>query len=150
MYQHWDANMIVVLATVLAVGVVVLVHYEGLSLLSRWLARRHFSHRRRKVLYGIFGVLGLHALEVWIFGATAWGLLHLPHTGSLGVQVPGLLDAVYLSVMTYTTLGFGDFAPIGAIRFLAGTIALTGFVLIAWSASFTFVEMSREWREPIR
>jgi len=151
MYQHWDANAIVVIATALAVGAVVLVHYEGLNLLSRWLAQRHMSHRRRKVLFGIFGVLGLHALEVWIFGATAWGLLHLPNTGSVdGVHALDLLDAVYLSVTTYTTLGVGDFAPVGPIRFLEGTVALTGFVLIAWSASFTYLEMSRDWSETSR
>ena len=33
--------------------------------------------------------------------------------------------------------------PVGAIRFLVGTEALTGFVLVTWSASFTFVEMQR-------
>ena len=147
MYQHWDANAVVVIATVLAVGVVVLVHYEGLNLLSRWLMDRHESHRRRKVLYGIFGVLGLHVLELWIFGFTAWGLLQLPDTGTVGgVHALGLLDAVYLSVTTYTTLGVDELALAGPIRFLEGTIALTGFVLIAWSASFTYLEMSRDWR----
>ena len=59
----------------------------------------------------------------------------------------GVLDAVYLSATTYTTLGFGDLAPVGPIRFTAGTMALTGFVLITWSASFTFLEMSRDWRD---
>jgi Ion channel len=57
-----------------------------------------------------------------------------------------LLDAVYMASVTYTTVGFGDLAPVGAVRFLAGTIALTGFVLIGWSASFTYLEMSRDWR----
>ncbi len=148
MYQHWDANVVVVLATALAVVAVVLVHYEGLNLLSRWLTHRHESQRRRKVLYGIFGVLALHVAEIWIFALTAWGLLHLPNTGSVaGVHALGLLDAVYLSATTYTTLGFGDLTPVGPIRFLAGTMALTGFVLIAWSASFTYLEMSRDWRE---
>lgn len=148
MYQHWDANAAVVLATVLAVCAVVLVHYEGLNLLSRWLMRLHGSKRRRKVLYGIFGVLMLHVAEIWIFGLTVWGLLQLDGTGSVaGVHALGLLDAVYLSAATYTTLGFGDLAPVGPIRFLAGTMALTGFVLITWSASFTYLEMSRDWRE---
>ena len=148
MYEHWDANAVVVIATVLAVGAVVLVHYEGLNLLSRWLVARHESQRRRKVLYGIFGVLALHVVELWIFGVTAWGLLKVPNTGSVaGVHALGLLDAVYLSATTYTTLGFGDLTPVGPIRFLAGTIALTGFVLIAWSASFTYLEMSRDWSE---
>ena len=148
MYQHWDANAVVVIATFLAVGAVVLVHYEGLNLLSRWLVARHVSQRRRKVLYGIFGVLALHIAELWIFGVTAWGLLQVPNTGSVsGVHALGLLDAVYLSATTYTTLGFGDLTPVGPIRFLAGMIALTGFVLIAWSASFTYLEMSRDWSE---
>jgi hypothetical protein len=49
--------------------------------------------------------------------------------------------------MSYTTVGFGDVAPIGPIRFLTGTEALTGFVLIAWSASFTYLEMERYWKE---
>jgi hypothetical protein len=44
-------------------------------------------------------------------------------------------------------VGFGDLAPVGPIRFLAGTTALTGFVLITWSASFTYLEMARDWRE---
>lgn len=149
MYQHWASNTAVVLATALAVGAVVLVHYEGLNGLSRWLASRHVAQRRRRVLYGIFGVLALHGLEIWIFGITAWGLAHLPDTGGVaGIESLGLLDAVYLSATTYTTLGFGDLAPVGAIRFLAGMTALTGFVLIAWSASFTYLEMSQDWRDP--
>jgi hypothetical protein len=48
--------------------------------------------------------------------------------------------------MCYTTVGFGDVSPVGPIRFLAGTSALTGFVMITWSASFTFLEMERFWR----
>jgi hypothetical protein len=58
------------------------------------------------------------------------------------------LDAVYLSAETFTTVGFGDLAPRGAIRFLAGTEALTGFILITWSASFLYLEMEQYWRKP--
>ena len=72
MYGDWAANSIVVFATILAVGACVLVHYEGLNLLSQWLARRRDHHPRRKVLYGIFGVLALHVAEIWMVGLTAW------------------------------------------------------------------------------
>ena len=148
MYQHWDANALVVLVSIVTVGAVVLLHYEGLTLLSRWLAHRHESHRRRKVLYGIFGVLALHVSEIWIFGGAIWGLLQFENTGSVaGAHPIGLLDAVYMAAATYTTVGFGDLAPVGPIRFLAGTMALTGFVLIGWSASYTYLEMTRDWRE---
>jgi len=148
MYEHWDANAIVFIATTVAVGAVVMMHYEGLNLLSRTLAHRRTSHRRRKVLYGIFGVLALHLVEMWIFGLTMAALLLLPDTGHIsGADRLGLLDSVYLAATTYTTLGFGDLTPVGPIRFLVGMIALTGFVLVAWSASFTYLEMSRDWRE---
>jgi Ion channel len=147
MYENWVANGWVVLATFLAVGACVLIHYEGLTFVSRVLARRHESERRRKVLYGILGVLALHIVEIWLFGLTFYGLLQLPDTGSItGAHPLGLFDAVYLASMCYTTVGFGDVSPVGSIRFLAGTSALTGFVMITWSASFTFLEMERFWR----
>ena len=147
MYDNWVANGWVVLATLLSVGTCVLIHYEGLTLVSRALARRHESERRRKVLYGILGVLALHIVEIWLFGLTFYGLLFLPGTGLVtGAHPLALFDAVYLASMCYTTVGFGDVSPVGPIRFLAGTSALTGFVMITWSASFTFLEMERFWR----
>jgi hypothetical protein len=30
---------------------------------------------------------------------------------------------------------------------MAGTMALTGLVMITWSASFTYLEMARFWRK---
>lgn len=148
MYEDWTANLTVVFGSVLAVSAAVMVHYEGLSLLSQWLAKRREHHPRRKVLYGIFGVLSLHIAEIWIFGLTLWLLLMLPNTGRVAGGVSGsLLDAVYLSANTYTTVGFGDLAPVGPVRFVGGTMALTGLVLITWSASFTFLEMERYWRK---
>jgi hypothetical protein len=64
----------------------------------------------------------------------------------VGMEGPNLLDAVYLSAVTYTTVGFGDMVPVGALRFVTGTEALTGLVLVTWSASFTFIEMEKFWR----
>jgi hypothetical protein len=63
MYGDWGVNGIVVAATAAAVGASVLLHYEGLILASRALARTG-GHRRVKVLYGIGSVLALHVLEI--------------------------------------------------------------------------------------
>ncbi len=147
MYADWVANAAVVLATLVAVGACVLVHYEGLAWMSRTLLRRHADNPRRKVLLGVLGVLMLHVAELWLFGTTFWILGGLAGTGHVvGADPLGLLDAVYLATMSYTTVGFGDVSPVGAIRLLAGTCALTGFVMITWSASFLFLEMERFWR----
>lgn len=146
-YRHWDVNLGVVVATMVAVAVCVLLHYEGLTFISRSLSRMA-GKRRRRVLAGIFGVLLLHVVEIWIFSLTLFGLLWAdPQFGTLhGIHPGSLFDHVYFSAVTYSTVGFGDVIPQGPIRFLVGTEALTGFVLITWSASFTYLEMDRYWR----
>jgi uncharacterized membrane protein len=58
-----------------------------------------------------------------------------------------LADCVYFSITTYTSLGFGDVEPSGAIRFVAGIEALVGLVLITWTASFMFIEMTNFWSD---
>ena len=40
----------------------------------------------------------------------------------------------------------GDLVPTGPIRFMAGMESVTGLLLITWSASFTYLEMVRYWR----
>lgn len=148
LYDNWLINALVVFATLGAVALCVLVHHEGLLTLSRGLQTLRMP-QRSKVALGISAVLVLHVIEIWIFGVAAWALLTIDGTGSiLGLTHPPLLDLVYLSSTTFTTVGYGDLSPIGAIRFLYGTEALTGFVMVTWSASFTFLEMERFWRRP--
>lgn len=145
MYAAWMDNLIVVAATLAAVTLSVLTHYEGLVLASRGLARLG-GRQRVKVLYGIASVLALHVVEIWIFGLITWALLRWPEFGSLRPAAQHLFDVIYFSAVTFTTVGYGDLAPVGPIRFLSGTEALTGFVLLTWSASFTYLEMERFWR----
>jgi hypothetical protein len=140
------AHVAVVLATLFALAGCVVFQYEGLILIWRWLSR-HQGHRRVKVLYGIFSVIVLHVVEIWIFGAVLSLLLQWPACGSLsGAQSADFLQCIYLSAITFSTVGFGDIVPVGPVRFLVGTEALSGFVLITWSASFTYLEMQRFWR----
>lgn len=146
MYQNWFANLTVIAGTVIAVVVSILTHYEGLIALSKALETRVISRQRVKVLYAIGSLLFLHVVEIWIFGFALWALLQWPECGAIAALSPAFLDAVYFSAVTYSTVGYGDMVPVGAIRFLAGTESLVGLVLITWSASFTFLEMQRFWR----
>jgi hypothetical protein len=63
-----------------------------------------------------------------------------------GLEHLDMPNVVYFSATTYATVGFGDAVPVGPLRFLTGLEALTGFVMITWSASYTFLEMQRDWR----
>lgn len=147
MYSNWLANATVVSASLAAVALCVLVHYEGLLLASRALGTRRGGARRIKVLYAMGIVILLHTLEIWIFGVTYWLLLQWPECGTLGGQESlHFFDTVYFSATTFSTLGVGDLAPVGPVRFLTGTESVLGLLLIAWSASFTYLEMERFWR----
>jgi hypothetical protein len=145
-YSHWVTNALVVMATAMTVALAVVVHYEGL----RWMSNRLASlpaQRRRKVLLGVYGVIALHVVEIWLFGIAMWLLLGLPDAGHVsGAVGTSFLDAIYLSAVTFSTVGFGDVAPVGPLRFVCGTEALVGFILITWSASFLFLEMEQFWR----
>jgi hypothetical protein len=53
--------------------------------------------------------------------------------------------AMYFSTVNYTSLGVGDVVPVGNMRQLASLEAVTGLVMIAWTASFSFVQMEHFW-----
>jgi hypothetical protein len=100
----------------------------------------------------MLSTLTLHVVEIWVFGITLWLLLKWPACGQVTSHAAaagplGLFDSVYFSAMTYSTVGYGDVLPLGPVRLLAGTEGLIGLVLIGWSASFTYIEMERFWRE---
>ena len=137
--------LMVFLVNGLVVALVVMIHYECLYRLTRLLPNLRFAHRYRLVV-GVFGAMVAHAVEVWIFGA-AYYLMNARHNwGYLEGDIHGsLLDCVYFSFSVYTTLGFGDIVPQGDIRYLTGIEALTGLVLITWTASFLYLEMQRNW-----
>ncbi len=137
--------LVVVLGLFISV-ICVLMHYEALRLLTRWLPRLD-TRPRQRILALILALLVVHQAEAWVF---AWGYLAAAFTGIMGgLQNAdgGLLTYAYFSVTTYTTVGFGDITPVGPIRFIASVEALTGFVLITWSASFTYLEMHRFWKD---
>ncbi|MCA9111260.1 MAG: two pore domain potassium channel family protein, partial [Planctomycetaceae bacterium] len=54
-------------------------------------------------------------------------------------------DYGYFSFVAYTSLGFGDITPKGPVRFMTALETLTGLILIAWTASFIFLQMQVNW-----
>jgi hypothetical protein len=146
MYADWPVDLLVLFTTAVLVALVVLIHYEGLALVSGWLSRVKLQHRR-KVLLGVYSVIFIHIAEIWLFGVALWALLtFVPDAGSLGGTVHAqFLDSIYLSAASYTTVGFGDVTAVGAIRLISSTESLIGLILITWSASFLYLEMEQYW-----
>ncbi len=134
---------IVLFFTVVAVIIVVAIHHEVLTHLSEVHFRRKWSSRLLLPV-GVLIIIFTHIVEVWVFAGVYYLMASFDGVGAIiGDFGHQILDYAYFSFITYTTLGYGDIVPSGYVRFIAGTESLVGLVLIAWSASFTYLEMQR-------
>lgn len=127
------------------VGATFFFHYEGLRFLSigPWSMR---VNPRMEMQIIIFLVFVLHIVEIAVWGFAYWFGDKVLDIGAFGGNhAIQFLDYVYFSVETYTSLGYGDIYPIGALRLLAGVECLGGLLLLGWSASFTFLQMQLYW-----
>jgi len=88
-----------------------------------------------------------HVVEIWLFAATLLAMSRLQWFGGFaGAFDGGFGDFLYFSAVNYTSLGYGDIHPIGSMRAVAVTEALTGLMMIGWSASFTYLKMEQIWQ----
>jgi hypothetical protein len=129
----------VLIAAALALLVLALttaLHYEGLKILVRP-PRGRLS--RRGLVYAISALVALHLAEIGLYAAAyaaGTGPLDL---GALRGTAPGsALDLFYFAAETYSTVGYGDVVPNGALRLLASVEPLNGLLLLAWSGAFLF------------
>lgn len=91
-------QLVTVAVTFVSVVAVVLLHYEGLSLIGRTIKARAFHHRA-KILMLIFAQLSLHIVEIWMFALVAFVLTQTLAFGAiLPVPSGGYLDYVYLGL----------------------------------------------------
>jgi hypothetical protein len=142
--------MIVVTAScILLLLLTATIHYEALRLLAYGLPRIAMRGRAKLVLV-IMGTFVAHALEILFYALTFWLLAHWLGAGNLGAGGGTTLAAcLYFSAETFTSLGYGDIVPTGALRLLAGMEALNGLLLIGWSASYTYLSMEHLWVDPV-
>lgn len=133
-----------ILSTLLLL-VTVLIHYEILRLTSSWLGRLNIPPRQR-ILVVILAAFCAHTAEIWLYAMAYFSLADDFGIGTIGgVRSESFHDYLYFSTSTYTSLGFGDLIPFGSLRIMAAIESLVGLLMIAWSASFTYVTMEKFW-----
>jgi hypothetical protein len=137
--------LIVILSCGLLVALTTALHYEVLRGLNVGLPSLAIPNRT-KLLVVIIAAFFAHAAEMAMYGVTLYALDWYLGGGTLtGGGGFSLATSLFFSAETYTSLGFGDFTPVGPIRLLAGAEALNGLLLIGWSASFTYISMEKFW-----
>jgi hypothetical protein len=153
---------LVVFTTVLGAGLVFaalrdvfhqLFHPSGNGSISRvlmrttWRAFRRAAGRTPKRLEHAGPAALLVVVANWVvLTAVGWALILWPHlpqrfvfaSGLVPSDQDGIVDALYLSLVTLATLGYGDIAPRSdSLRLLLPLEALVGFALL--TASLTWV-----------
>ncbi len=133
------------MATALLVLTVV-IHYEVLRLTSK-IGDRVEMRPRTHILLGMFGAFVAHIIEIWVYAGAYFLMVEHLDLGHFGGHFEdNWLNYLYYSTTSYTSLGLGDVYPTGEVRLITGVEALNGLVLIAWSASFTYLSMEKYWK----
>ena len=135
-HQFWISTLLVL--------VCVLVHGFGLFRLSRALRSEASNERLKQIdpvstrgamftLAVVLMLVALHGVEIWLFALT-----YLV-TGAL----PVFEEALYVSTISYSTVGFNDALIDTDWRLLAAFESILGVILLGWSTAFFFRMLGR-------
>jgi hypothetical protein len=124
------------------------IHYEIMRVTSDallpWALKRFHDRRVMMLIMGtlLFG----HIIEIWIYACAMMVVAHWPELGQLAGTTDMLFNTyLYFSSVSYTSLGYGDITPTGIMQAIAVSEALSGLLMIAWSASFAYIKMEKIW-----
>jgi len=136
------------LTTVLLVAVTEAIHAFGTVYWIRYLGRhytgadgRFMAHKTLPALtWSAVGLLMFHLVEVVVWALSY--LLLMP-----GEKIATFEEAIYFSVVTFTTLGYGDITLADhEWRLLSGVEALNGILLVGWSTALLYAVFQRSWK----
>lgn len=128
------------------IAATVLLHAYGTMLWMEYMVRK-YTARDGDIRYGkamqvllitTVVLLFLHLLEVLL-----WAIAYQVITPES--EIANLEQAFYFSLVTFTTLGYGDITLGPEWRVLSGIEALNGVLLVGWSTAFLFSVLQRTW-----
>jgi voltage-gated potassium channel Kch len=85
-------------------------------------------------------LLSLQLLEVIVWAAFYLVLPDVP-------SITSLEDAAYFSMVTFTTLGYGDITLAGSWRMLSAIQGTTGLLICGWSTAILIAIVQSIWGE---
>jgi hypothetical protein len=134
MIENLGLGTIVISATVLihTVGLI------GVTRLMSWVRRwfrlhRHEAGRTMAMIVTVLALFLVHSVEIWFWALTYLGV------GALH-EIEG---AVYFSLTTFATIGYGDLVLDQNWRLLSALEGISGLILIGWSTAYLVAVSTR-------
>lgn len=136
-----------ILIGLFVIGITVVIQGYGTGYWMKYLDNNYFNlsnsifEKRsiRTVIFTSFFLLLLHFLQ-----AAIWAFIYfiLPEI----TEFETFEKAIYFSLVTFTTLGYGEITIGESNRILAGFEAINGILLIGWSTAFMFSVVQSIWK----
>ena len=134
-----DQFFIAAIISLSLIGASTAIFYEILAHIWVNLPRLN-GHPRLQIITTIFAVFLGHTAIVWLFGVSYYVLDKQFDFGTLGGNITHeMLEYVYFSAVSYSSLGLGDVYPTEGLQLLVGVEAILGLILIGWSVTFTYL-----------
>ena len=97
----------------------------------------------RLLIFTAFFLLLLHFVQAGIWAFTYYILPGI-------TEFETMEKAIYFSLVTFTTLGYGEITISSTNRILAGFEAINGILLIGWSTAFMFSVVQYIWKREFK
>lgn len=128
MIEQLTLGAVIIAATVLIHGAMLSVAVIAFRRIAPGLVGRYDAPIEPFLtVIAVFWSLLSHMAHVWIWAGALIG------AGAFDRLEP----SIYFSLVSYTTLGFGDIILGDEHRLLAGLIAVDGFIMFGWTTAFT-------------
>lgn len=137
-----------IIISLFVIGITVSIQAYGSFYWSKWIAHqlvnvsiKDFNHKVIIIIIKTASfLLILNFIESFV-----WALTYYLLPGVTEFQ--SLEKAVYFSLVTFTTLGYGDITIASSNRILSGLEAINGILLIGWSSAIMISLMQLIWKE---
>jgi hypothetical protein len=139
--------MLLLLISIGMVGLTVGTHTLGAAFWLKYMGKRleyrsrmnQPPHLFRGILTTAMVLLMLHVLEAFF-----WALLYMQLPAQAGLK--NLHDAFYFSLITFTTLGYGDITLDSRWQLLTGIEGMVGIVVFGLTTALLFAVIQKIWK----
>lgn len=107
------------------------------KVIDRWEGQGSFLPTAGPIALALAVIVATHTIQVWI-----WAIVWV-----MGDVLPDWNSALYFSLVTFTTLGYGDIVLGEGLRIFGAFASVTGLLAFGLSTAFMVALMTRVFQE---